>query len=135
MVTQLPEDDTNSMTRQQMMARLVVCMGGRAAEEKIFGKEEVTSGMLSGAVAEQKGLLFGSLTLYASTPHLHFIRGVQRRSAGYDAGSHHGDEVCHERQGTWSRAASVFSLPLFLFFRELSSIFHFLNTLSDLPAR
>jgi len=47
MVTQLPEDDTNSMTRQQMVARLVVAMGGRAAEEKIFGKEEVTSGASS----------------------------------------------------------------------------------------
>lgn len=44
MVTQLPEDDTNSLTRQQMMARLVVAMGGRAAEEKIFGKNAVTSG-------------------------------------------------------------------------------------------
>ena len=54
MVTQLPEDDTNSMTRQQMMARLVVCMGGRAAEEKIFGKDEVTSGVLRGA----SGVLF-----------------------------------------------------------------------------
>ncbi|EDQ90630.1 uncharacterized protein MONBRDRAFT_7044 [Monosiga brevicollis MX1] len=47
MVTQLPEDDTNSMTRQQMMARLIVCMGGRAAEEKIFGYDNVTSGASS----------------------------------------------------------------------------------------
>jgi hypothetical protein len=44
MVTQLPEDDTNSLTRQQMMARMVVAMGGRAAEEKIFGYDSVTSG-------------------------------------------------------------------------------------------
>ena len=45
MVTQLPEDDTNSLTRQQMMARMIVAMGGRAAEEKIFGKDNVTSGI------------------------------------------------------------------------------------------
>jgi len=44
MVTQLPEDDTNSLTRQEMMARMVVAMGGRAAEEKIFGYDNVTSG-------------------------------------------------------------------------------------------
>eukprot|EP00730_Choanoeca_flexa_P012667 TRINITY_DN4503_c0_g1_i2.p1 TRINITY_DN4503_c0_g1~~TRINITY_DN4503_c0_g1_i2.p1 ORF type:complete len:724 (+),score=203.51 TRINITY_DN4503_c0_g1_i2:112-2283(+) len=47
MVTQLPEDDTNSLTREQMMARMVVAMGGRAAEEKIFGYDQVTSGASS----------------------------------------------------------------------------------------
>ena len=36
-VSQLPEDDIVSMTRQEMHARLVVAMGGRAAEERIFG--------------------------------------------------------------------------------------------------
>lgn len=44
MVQQLPEDDTNAMTRKEMEARLVVCMGGRAAEELIFGKANITSG-------------------------------------------------------------------------------------------
>ncbi len=43
-VTQLPDDDTNSITRKEMMARLVVCMGGRAAEERIYGIDGVTSG-------------------------------------------------------------------------------------------
>lgn len=47
MVTQLPEDDTNSITRKQLFARLVVSMGGRVAEERIFGKDNVTSGASS----------------------------------------------------------------------------------------
>lgn len=47
MVTQLPEDDTNSVTRKEMMARLIVCFGGRVAEEKIFGRDSVTSGASS----------------------------------------------------------------------------------------
>ena len=50
-MTQLPEDDTNSVTRKEMMSRLVVCMGGRAAEERIFGNDNVTSGKVSQCMA------------------------------------------------------------------------------------
>ncbi len=44
MVQYLPEKDRYSFTRQQMLARLTVAMGGRAAEELKFGSSEVTSG-------------------------------------------------------------------------------------------
>lgn len=47
MVMQLPEGDQTSMSRQQMLARLDVCMGGRVAEELVYGKGGVTSGASS----------------------------------------------------------------------------------------
>ncbi|PNH10732.1 ATP-dependent zinc metalloprotease FTSH 5, mitochondrial [Tetrabaena socialis] len=47
MVSQLPEEDSTSMSRRQMMARLDVCMGGRVAEELIFGPDDVTTGASS----------------------------------------------------------------------------------------
>jgi ATP-dependent metalloprotease len=47
MVMQLPEKDETSVTRRQLLARLDVCMGGRVAEELIFGDAEVTTGASS----------------------------------------------------------------------------------------
>ena len=47
MVMRLPEADRLSMSRAKMKADLAVAMGGRVAEELIFGKEKVTSGASS----------------------------------------------------------------------------------------
>ncbi len=47
MVMQLPEGDRYSMKYQQMTSNLIILMGGRVAEELIFGKENVTSGASS----------------------------------------------------------------------------------------
>jgi len=47
MVMQLPERDQLSMTYEQMTSRLAIMMGGRVAEEIIFGKEKITSGASS----------------------------------------------------------------------------------------
>jgi cell division protease FtsH len=47
MVMQLPERDKLSMSLEQMTARLAIMMGGRVAEELVFGREKVTSGAAS----------------------------------------------------------------------------------------
>jgi cell division protease FtsH len=47
MVMQLPERDKLSMSLEQMTSRLAIMMGGRVAEELVFGKDKVTSGAAS----------------------------------------------------------------------------------------
>ena len=47
MVMQLPEGDRYSMNYTQMVSRLAIMMGGRCAEEIIFGKQNITSGASS----------------------------------------------------------------------------------------
>jgi len=52
------KDEDNNETKSQLMAALAMSMGGRAAEEIIFGENEVTTGAMSDlhhatAIAEQ----------------------------------------------------------------------------------
>jgi cell division protease FtsH len=47
MVMQLPERDKLSMSYEQMTSRLAIMMGGRVAEEIVFGRDKVTSGAAS----------------------------------------------------------------------------------------
>ena len=47
MVMQLPERYKLSMSLEQMTSRLAIMMGGRVAEEMVFGREKVTSGAAS----------------------------------------------------------------------------------------
>mmetsp|Transcript_7388 Transcript_7388/g.22831 ORF Transcript_7388/g.22831 Transcript_7388/m.22831 type:complete len:727 (+) Transcript_7388:104-2284(+) len=47
MVAYLPEKDQLNLTREQMLAHIDICMGGRIAEELIFGKDNITTGASS----------------------------------------------------------------------------------------
>ncbi|KAF8930942.1 hypothetical protein BGZ58_007932 [Dissophora ornata] len=51
---QLPDMDKDSYTRKEYMAQLDVAMGGRVAEEMIFGADNVTSGCSSDIVHATK---------------------------------------------------------------------------------
>jgi len=64
MVHQLPKKDVVSVSYQQMKAELDVCMGGRVAEEMIYGTDGVTGGASSDIaratqVAEQMVTTYG----------------------------------------------------------------------------
>ena len=68
MVTQLPEEaDEHSVTMRQLLAKLDVAMGGRVAEELIFGESDVTTGASSDLEQVHKSLV-SLLSSYSSPP-------------------------------------------------------------------
>ncbi len=52
-----PDEDPSLISKQQIMARIVGALGGRAAEQIIFGTPEVTTGASSDLQQVCKGLL------------------------------------------------------------------------------
>lgn len=72
MVTQLPDKDETSVSKRQMLARLDVCMGGRVAEEMVFGPDQVTSGArsdLQQATALARHMVTSSLLVSSFNSH------------------------------------------------------------------
>lgn len=62
----LPENDRWSETRSQLLAQMDVSMGGRVAEEIIFGPENITTGIPQHISLFSCGLL-GELTHFLSS--------------------------------------------------------------------
>ena len=69
MVMRLPERDQVSVTRGKMKADLAVAMGGRIAEELIFGHEKVTSGA-SSDIQMATNMAKAMVTQYLSLIHI-----------------------------------------------------------------
>lgn len=71
----LPARDQFSVTRTQILARIAVAMGGRAAEELVYGKSEVTTGASSDFQAATS-LATNMVTKYGMSDKLGFaVRG------------------------------------------------------------
>jgi cell division protease FtsH len=69
MVQSLPERDRISMHYEEMIAQLAMAMGGRVAEELIFGKDKVSSGA-SGDIQQATQLARAMVTEYGFSSKL-----------------------------------------------------------------
>ena len=69
MVQSLPERDRISMHHEEMIANLAMAMGGRVAEEMIFGDDKVSSGA-SGDIQQATSLARAMVTEYGFSPIL-----------------------------------------------------------------
>jgi cell division protease FtsH len=78
MVMQLPEGDRISMSRSQLLARIKVSMGGRIAEEMIFGYDKVTTGASSDIQAATK-IARGMVTVWGLSDRLGFQMYEERQ--------------------------------------------------------
>jgi len=87
MVMRLPEKDQVSLTRAKCYADLAVAMGGRMAEELIFGHDKVTSGA-SGDIKMATRLTTAMVTEWGMSDKLGMIDyGPNEQQAMYGAGN------------------------------------------------
>lgn len=64
----IPADDPTLISKQQLFARIVGGLGGRAAEEVIFGEPEVTTGA-AGDLQQITGLAKQVFSIYIYSKH------------------------------------------------------------------
>ena len=104
MVQQLPEKDLNNYTRKQMLAMMDVCMGGRVAEELIYGKEEVSTGA-SSDLRKATDIARAMVTQYGFSDRVGLISGMEELSS--ETKSMIEDEVKKLLSEAYARASSL----------------------------
>jgi len=82
MVMRLPEGDRVSMSRNKLNADLVVAMGGRIAEEIIFGYGKVTTGA-SSDIQMATSMARKMVTEWGLSDKLGFLRYSNNEESGY----------------------------------------------------
>jgi len=63
----IPNEDPNLITRSQILSRIIAALGGRAAEEVVFGDAELTTGA-SGDLTQVKDMAKQMVTRFGMSP-------------------------------------------------------------------
>jgi len=96
MVMRLPENDKKSVTLQKLRADIAVAMGGRAAEEIIFGKDFITTGA-SSDIEMATRIARNMVTVWGLSDKIGPVNVLNTNSYGYDNISNSmGDQIDSE---------------------------------------
>lgn len=106
MVMQLPDGDQTSYSRKQMLARLDVCMGGRVAEELVFGAENVTSGA-SSDIQQATKLAKAMVTKYGLSNKIGIMFVDDKEKVSSATQGDVDDEVRQILQDSYNRAKAI----------------------------
>lgn len=74
---QLPEKDELSWSKKQLLAKMDVCMGGRVAEEMVFGEDSITTGASSDMQQATK-IARAMVTQYGMSDKVSFYEKLQK---------------------------------------------------------
>ncbi|KMZ77491.1 cell division protein FtsH [Plasmodium vivax India VII] len=83
-VEQIPVDDRHNYFKSQMEAKLAVCMGGRTAEEIVFGKSETSSGA-SSDISRATEIAYKMVTEWGMSDKLGPLNYKKRMGDGYSS--------------------------------------------------
>jgi len=109
MVTMLPEGDQTSQSKREMTAFMDVAMGGRVAEELVFGDENVTSGAMSD-IANATKIARAMVTKYGFSPDVGIVYhggNVGEESASAETRRQIDEEVKKLTKDAYERATNL----------------------------
>ena len=106
MVMQLPEGDQTSQSYKQLLARMDILMGGRIAEELIFGTDNVTTGAYSD-ISQASKVARGMVTKYGMSEKVGMVWHEDKTGAKMQAAID--DEVKTLIDKSYERAKVCFS--------------------------
>lgn len=109
MVTMLPDGDQTSQSYKEMLAGMDVAMGGRVAEELIFGDENVTSGAMSD-IANATKMARAMVTKYGFSPEVGIVYhsgDTGEQSASEGTRTKIDDEVKRLTDASYQRARDI----------------------------
>ena len=106
MVQQLPDGDQTSLSYKQMLAKLDVAMGGRVAEELVFGKDAVTSGA-SADIYQATRLARNMVTKWGFAPSVGCVYAADKNLTAERTNANFDKEVQRLIEAAYQRATRL----------------------------